>query len=123
MQDWRVREFGQECELGLTVFPNLLATRMVLLTHIFKLIHLSYTFLSRSSSPLLRNLLRFIPRINGDLIELPPSLYALMMVHLIWDDTWARNGAAERGIGYNPPWTMLQGLCKLVEEHLKGDGK
>lgn len=108
---------------GLTVFPNMSATGMLLLAHIFEAIHLSHMFLSRSSSPLLRNISRFVPRLNGDLINLQPSLFALTMVHLIWDDSRARKGAAEGGIGYNPPWTTMQGLCKLVEEHLKGDGK
>lgn len=108
---------------GLTVFPNLSATGMLLLAHIFEIVHLSHMFLSRSSSPLLRTISRFVPRLNGDLVNLQPSLYALTMVHLIWDDSRARKGAAEGGIGYNPPWTTMQGLCKLVEEHLKGDGK
>lgn len=108
---------------GLTVFPTLSATAMLLLAHIFELVHLSYSFLSLSNSPLLRRLSHYVPRLNGDLINLQPSLYALTMVHLIWDDSRARKSAMEGGLGYNPPWTTMQGLCKLVEEHMKGDGK
>lgn len=108
---------------GLTVFPTFSATTMLLLSHIFEVVYLSHMFLSRSSSPLLRRLSRFVPRLNGDLVNLQPSLFALTMVHLIWDDSRARKSAREGGIGYNPPWTTMQGLCKLVDEHLKGDGE
>jgi len=99
------------------------ATAMLLLSHIFELLHLARSFAPLSSFALVRGLGRLVPALNGDLVNLQPSLFALTMVHLIWDDSRARLPPEKGGLGYAPPWTTLEGLCKLVEEHKKAGGR
>jgi nucleoside-diphosphate-sugar epimerase len=108
---------------GQTVFPQLSATAMLLLSHIFEWLHLLRSLTTLSSSPFLRRLGRFVPAPTGDLINLQPSLFSLTMVHLIWDDSRARKSPEEGGLGYEPQWTTLAALCKLVDEHKKADGR
>ncbi|KAE9396471.1 NAD(P)-binding protein [Gymnopus androsaceus JB14] len=62
----------------------------------------------------------FIPPINGDLVNLQPSLFNLTMVHLIFDDSRARLPPEKGGLGYKGAWTTLEGLHKTYEEHVKG---
>ncbi|KAA1473011.1 NAD-P-binding protein [Dentipellis sp. KUC8613] len=102
---------------GLTVFPEMSATAMLLLSHLFELVHLARML----PSPL--SLRRLVPALNGDLVNLQPSLFALTMVHLVWDDSRARAPPEKGGLGYEPQWTTLQGLCALVEAHKKAGGK
>lgn len=108
---------------GRTVFPRLSATGMLMLSHIFEGLHLLRSLTELSSSPFLRHLCRFVPAPTGDLINLQPSLFSLTMVHLIWDDSRARKSPEKGGLGYEPQWTTLNALCKLVEEHKKADGQ
>jgi nucleoside-diphosphate-sugar epimerase len=108
---------------GQTVFPQLSATAMLLLSHIFEGLHLLRSLTALSSSPFLYRLGRFVPAPTGDLINLQPSLFSLTMVHLIWDDSRARKSPQKGGLGYDPQWTTLTALCKLVEEHKKADGR
>ncbi|KAI0305162.1 NAD-P-binding protein [Multifurca ochricompacta] len=94
---------------GETVFPRLSATTMLMLSHII--------------DPALRRL-GYIGRAPvDDLINLQPSLFSLTMIHLIWDDSRARTSPEKGGLGYEPQWTTLSALCKLVEEHKKGPGR
>ncbi|THH15246.1 hypothetical protein EW146_g5201 [Bondarzewia mesenterica] len=76
-----------------------------------------------SSTALARRVGAYMPKLNGDLINLQPSLFALTMVHLIWDDSRARLAPEKGGLGYTPLWTTLEGLCKLVDEHKKAGGR
>jgi nucleoside-diphosphate-sugar epimerase len=108
---------------GQTVFPRLSATAMLLLSHIFEGLHLLRFLPALSSSPFLRRLSRFVPALSADLINLQPPLFSLTMVHLIWDDSRARKSPEKGGLGYEPQWTTLTALCKLVEEHKKANGR
>jgi nucleoside-diphosphate-sugar epimerase len=108
---------------GQTVFPRLSATAMLLLSHIFEGLHLLRFLPTLSSSPFLRRLSRFVPALNADLINLQPPLFSLTLVHLIWDDSRARKSPEKGGLGYEPQWTTLTALCKLVEEHKKANGR
>jgi nucleoside-diphosphate-sugar epimerase len=108
---------------GQTVFPRLSATAMLLLSHIFEGLHLLRSLAALSSSPFLCRLGRFVPAPTGDLINLQPSLFSLTMVHLIWNDLRARKSPEKGGLGYEPQWTTLTALCKLVEEHKKANGR
>jgi nucleoside-diphosphate-sugar epimerase len=108
---------------GQTVFPRLSATAMLLLSHIFEALHLLRSLTALSSNPFLCCLSRFVPAPTGDLINLQPSLFSLTMVHLIWDDSRARESPEKGGLGYEPQWTTLTALCKLVEEHKRADGR
>jgi len=108
---------------GQTVFPRLSATATLLLSHIFEGLHLLRFLPALSSSPFLRRLSQFVPALSADLINLQPSLFFLTMVHLIWDDSRARKSPEKGGLGYEPQWTTLTALCKLVEEHKKANGR
>ena len=108
---------------GQTVFPRLSATAMLLLSHIFEGLHLLGVLTASSSSPFLRRLSQSVPALSVDLINLQPSLFFLTTVHLIWDDSRARKSPEKGGLGYEPQWTTLAALCKLVEEHKKANGR
>jgi hypothetical protein len=108
---------------GLVTFPELSATGMLILSHMFELVYLARMFLLMSHNTLFRFLGSVIPALNGDLVNLQPSLYALTIVHLIFDDSRARASPDKGGLGYAPAWTTLEGLCKLVDEHVKAGGK
>ncbi|TFY59360.1 hypothetical protein EVG20_g7824, partial [Dentipellis fragilis] len=84
---------------GLTVFHEMSATDMLLLAHVFELVHLAHMLLRQSSSAMLRSLAPLVPQLNGDLVTLQPSLFALTMVHLIWDDSRARAPPEKGGLG------------------------
>ena len=108
---------------GQTVFPRLSATAMLLLSHIFEGLHLLRVLPALSSNAFLRLLSQFVPGLSADLINLQPSLFSLTIVHLIWDDSRARKSPEKGGLGYEPQWTTLTALCKLVEEHKKANGR
>ncbi|THU95035.1 NAD-P-binding protein, partial [Dendrothele bispora CBS 962.96] len=100
---------------GETYFPNLSPTVMLLLAYVIEFYYISRDTLV-SSIPFLASL---IPPINGDLINLQPSLYNLTMTHLIFDDSRARLPPSKGGLGYKGGWTTLEGLHKTAEEHYK----
>ncbi|KAI6045271.1 3-beta hydroxysteroid dehydrogenase/isomerase family-domain-containing protein [Pisolithus marmoratus] len=103
-----------ECE-----FPNYSFTLMLSLAHIIEALYVSKTLLSTSDSVFGRAIARILPSIGGDLVNLQPSMFAAAAVHLIFDDTRARLSPSEGGLGYNGPYTTLQGICKTVDAHLK----
>lgn len=96
-------------------FPNMSPTAMLLLAHLVELYYLSRYFLPAWAAWLL-------PPINGDLINLQPSLFALTSVHLLFDDARARLGPEEGGLGYRGAWTTLEGVVKTFKEHKSGVG-
>jgi hypothetical protein len=102
-----------------TTFTEMSPTFMLFISQIIEALYLSRAFLSMSSSPVQRALAHFIPNIVGDTVNLQPSLFALASVHLIFDDSRARLPPEKGGLGYNGPFTTLEGLCRTVEEHLK----
>ena len=108
---------------GRTVFPRLSATAMFALAHVLEGLYLLRSFAASSSNPFLRRLGQFVPAPTGDLVNLQPSLFFLTMVHLIWDDSRARTPPERGGLGYEPQWTTLAALCKLVAEHKKANGR
>ncbi|KAK7452175.1 hypothetical protein VKT23_012278 [Stygiomarasmius scandens] len=100
---------------GETHFPNLSPTFMLFLSYSIEFYYISRDILI-SSLPFLASV---IPPINGDLINLQPSLYNLTMTHLIFDDSRARLPPSQGGLGYRGAWTTLEGLHKTAEEHYK----
>ncbi|KAG5637125.1 hypothetical protein H0H81_005718 [Sphagnurus paluster] len=66
---------------------------------------------------------KLLPPIEGDLVNLQPSLFALTSVHLIFDDSRARLPPEKGGLGYRGAWTTFEGLYKTVEEHRSGVGQ
>lgn len=100
-------------------FPNCSFTLMLLLAHIIEALYVSKALLSTSTSIFSRAIARMIPTISGDLINLQPSMFALVAVHTIFDDTRARLSPSKGGLGYNGPYSTLQGICKTVDIHFK----
>jgi hypothetical protein len=107
---------------GRTVFPRRSATTMLMLAHIFERLHVAQSLMMSSSSPVIRHLGRFVPALTKDIINLQPSLFSLTVPHFIWDDSRARASPESGGLGYEPQWTTLSALCKLVEEHKRAEG-
>jgi nucleoside-diphosphate-sugar epimerase len=105
-----------------TTFTHMSPTVMLFISQIIEVLCLSRTFLSMSSSRVRRALAHLIPNIDGDVINLQPSLFALASVHLIFDDSRARLPPEKGGLGYNGPFTTLEGICRTVEEHFKAGG-
>ncbi|KAF9226322.1 NAD(P)-binding protein [Gyrodon lividus] len=105
-----------------TVFPVFSSTFMLGVAHIIETICSTKALLSTSNSFFGRTVANMIPTISGDTVNLQPSLFALTSVHLIFDDSRARLSPNQGGLGYNGPYTTLQGLCKTVSEHLKAGG-
>lgn len=66
--------------------------------------------------------LRFLPELSGDLVNLQPSVFSLVTIHFKIDHTRAQLPPDEGGLGYSAPWTTLQGVCRLVQNHIK-DGE
>lgn len=105
---------------GQTVFPVMSPTGMLILAHVIELLYLSRFFLERSWAPFLS---RLVPKVGGDLVNLQPSLNALIMPHLIFSSARASLPPSEGGLGYKPQWTTLEGLCKTVSEYEAGGRK
>ncbi|KAI0037138.1 NAD-P-binding protein [Vararia minispora EC-137] len=104
-------------------FPRMSPTAMLLVAHILEWYYLTRTFLLSSSYSLCHKVASLMPPLGGDIISLQPSLFSLCQVHLIFDTSRARQSPEKGGLGYAPPWTTLDGLCKLVDEHVKAGGK
>jgi hypothetical protein len=94
---------------------------MLTLSHIFEHLYLLRLRLISLPRPLSFFAL-LVPPIAGDLINLQPSLFELIMVHLFFDDSRARLPPEEGGLGYRGRWTTLEGLCKLVDEFQRSTG-
>ncbi|CAG8134601.1 unnamed protein product [Penicillium olsonii] len=55
-----------------------------------------------------------LPRLSHDLEQLQPSLFGILNVHVFADDSRARLAPEDGGLGYNPPLTTLEGLCRRL---------
>ncbi|KAJ8457102.1 hypothetical protein ONZ45_g18452 [Pleurotus djamor] len=108
---------------GETYFPTLSPTFMLLFAHLIEAYYVTQSLLSLSNTPILRYLGNTLPPINGDLINLQPSLWALTQVHLIFDDSRARLPPKDGGLGYRGAWTTVEALYKTVEQFKHGVSK
>ncbi|EJD05372.1 NAD-binding protein [Fomitiporia mediterranea MF3/22] len=102
---------------GRVTYPTLSPTLMLFISHIIEFMYLSRQFLlSLSTLPtplhLLSYLTYLVPRLPAEALNLQPSLFALVMVHMIFSDTRARSPSM---LNYKPQWTTLQGVCTLVD--------
>ncbi|EMD35997.1 hypothetical protein CERSUDRAFT_115935 [Gelatoporia subvermispora B] len=103
---------------GATTFGHLSPTAMLALAHVFEAYHLARHFLTAA----LPALARVIPALGGDVVFLQPSMFALTQVHLVFDDSRARLPPAQGGLGYRG-CTSLEGVCKVVAEHVRAGGR
>ncbi|KAI0944932.1 hypothetical protein AcV7_001602 [Taiwanofungus camphoratus] len=104
---------------GETVFKHLSPTAMLALAHVVELYYLLRHSVLKSPFAFLA---RLVPALSGDIVFLQPSMFALTVVHLIFDDSRARAPPEKGGLGYFGCTTM-EGVCKVALEHQKGDGK
>ncbi len=105
---------------GRTTFPHMSPTFMLIIAHIIEIIYLSRRILEQSDLPFLA---RLLPKIDGDVVNMQPSLFRLVVPHLIFSSRRACLPPSEGGLGYTGQWTTLEGLCKLVEEFEASGGK
>ncbi|KAL4919351.1 hypothetical protein BDW62DRAFT_44400 [Aspergillus aurantiobrunneus] len=56
--------------------------------------------------------LPWLPEVTGDLTRLQPAVFSISNLHLIVDDSYARKPPQEGGLGYAPPLTSLDGMCR-----------
>ena len=98
-------------------FPSMSPTAMLLLAHAIEL----YYRIQQSLSAAGWNWL--LPKVGGDLINLQPSLFSLVCVHLVFDDSRARLSPEKGGLGYVGAWTTTEGLHKTFQEYKKDLGR
>jgi len=97
---------------------------MLIMGHMIETYYLGRHFLVNSRWGFVKALgKKLLPPINGDLVNLQPSLFALTSVHLVFDDSRARLSPEKGGLGYKGAWTTMEGLVKTVEEHRSGVGQ
>ncbi|KAJ7757009.1 3-beta hydroxysteroid dehydrogenase/isomerase family-domain-containing protein [Mycena metata] len=101
---------------GETTFPFLSPTLMILISHLIEWYYVSRALLLAAGYPLAHK----IPALPSDIMNLQPSLFNLVNVHLIFDDSRARLPPEKGGLGYKGAWTTLEGLHKTVTEHKSG---
>ncbi|KAK1226844.1 hypothetical protein PQX77_010148 [Marasmius sp. AFHP31] len=106
---------------GETVFPELSVTGMYMFSY---LIEFYYLFRNRMLSSSYWPVLKFLlPPVNGDLVNLQPSLFHFTSVHLIFDDSRARLPPEKGGLGFKGAWTTIEGLHELVQDHKRGQNR
>ncbi|KAF9230215.1 hypothetical protein BU15DRAFT_83908 [Melanogaster broomeanus] len=103
------------------VFPVISTSLILGIAHVIEAIYVTKALLSTSDSFFGRTVFNLLPTISGSVTNLQPSVFALTSVHVIFDDSRARLSPNQGGLGYNGPYTTLQGLCKTVEEHHKSE--
>lgn len=111
---YRVIEVLAEGDIKFRVLsPSL----MLFLAHVIQTYYLATYFLSQSPNIFLRAAGAFLPRLSPLIANLQPSLWNLTCVHLIFDSSNARARPEAGGLGYNPLWTSLEGMCQAVLEY------
>ncbi|KAL2824618.1 hypothetical protein BDW59DRAFT_162272 [Aspergillus cavernicola] len=85
-------------------FPEVSPLPMLILSHLVEwYILLQHLYLPR------------LPKATGEMAQLQPALFSISNPHIIIDDSRARKSPGEGGLGYAPPLTSLDGMCKEVE--------
>ena len=101
-------------------FQVLSPSLMLLLAHIVQAYYLTTYFLSQSPNTFLRAVGALLPKLPFPTVNLQPSLWNLASVHLIFDSSNARARPEAGGLGYEPLWTSLEGICQLVLDFQSG---
>ncbi|KAJ7274971.1 hypothetical protein C8J57DRAFT_1224522 [Mycena rebaudengoi] len=65
-------------------------------------------------------ILKWLPDLPSDLVIFQPSIFSLINVHLIFDDSRARLSPEKGGLGYQGAWTTLEGVHKTVQDFKLG---
>jgi len=90
---------------------------MLLLAHVIQAYHLVTHFLSQSPNALLRAAGAFLPKLSSLMVNLQPCIWNLTSVHLVADSSNARARPEAGGLGYEPLWTSLEGMCQVVLDY------
>ncbi|KAJ7695403.1 hypothetical protein B0H17DRAFT_1158898 [Mycena rosella] len=99
-----------------TVFPAMSPTMMLLIAHLLEWYYLGRASLLTAGYRIAQRL----PALGSDIVNLQPSLFNLVNIHLIFDDSRARLPAEKGGLGYKGAWTTMEALHKTVAEHRAG---
>ncbi|KAJ7625003.1 hypothetical protein DFH06DRAFT_1229551 [Mycena polygramma] len=101
---------------GEATFPSLSPTMMLLIAYLINWYYISRSSLLAAGYSFAQRL----PPLGIDTVNLQPSLFNLVNVHLIFDDSRARLPPAQGGLGYKGAWTTLEGVHKTFDEHRLG---
>lgn len=101
---------------GETVFTIISSTAMLLLSHLVEAYYIFGYSLSTSTFFPFTILSRIIPRVQGDIINLQPSLWSLVNVHLVFDGSRARASRQDGGLGYNRD-LFFKYVCLKTNNH------
>ncbi|KAL4780939.1 hypothetical protein BJX76DRAFT_28034 [Aspergillus varians] len=82
-------------------FPYVPPVPMLLIAHVIE----CYVLLRHFYLP-------WLPEVASDLNRLQPAVFSVSNPHLIVDDSRARKTPEQGGLGYAPPLTSLDGMCK-----------
>lgn len=85
-------------------FPTIPPMPLFLLAHLIEF----YSIIQFKYLPWL------LPKIQGDLDQIQPSLFSISGAFCVADDTRAKQAPELGGLGYNPPLTTLEGMCKQL---------
>ena len=102
---------------GSIKFQVLSPSLLLMLAHAVQTYYLATYFLSKSPNILLRAAGAFLPRLSSSVVNLQPSLWNVASVHLIFDGSNARARPEAGGLGYQPLWNSLEGMCQLVLDY------
>ena len=105
---------------GKVKFQILSSSLMLIFAHALQTYHLTTHVLSQSSNILLRAAGAFLPKLTTPIINLQPPMWNLTSVHLIFDSSNARARPESGGLGYEPLWTSLEGVCQAVLDYQSG---
>ena len=108
---------------GQSTFVYLSPSLLLAISHLVEAYYLTRHFLIIAATPTLSWLGRLLPPVEGEIIFLQPSIFALTNVHLIFDDSRARAPPEKGGLGYGNSCTTMDGVCKVNIEHVKGVGQ
>jgi nucleoside-diphosphate-sugar epimerase len=99
-------------------FPHVSPTVMMTLAHLLEWYYRTQQSLVRKGS----KFAFLMPALKGDILNLQPSIFPLVLVRLIFDDSKARLPPEKGGLGYKGTWTSPEGLYRTIEEHKSGVG-
>ncbi|KAF7366629.1 3-beta hydroxysteroid dehydrogenase isomerase family [Mycena sanguinolenta] len=102
---------------GECTFPQMSPTFMILFSHFISFCYVSRAWLVARGYSIAKR----VPAITSDIVNLQPSIFNLVNVHLIFDDSRARLPPEKGGLGYKGAWTTFEGLHKTCAEHKMGE--
>ncbi|KAL2843655.1 hypothetical protein BJY01DRAFT_235595 [Aspergillus pseudoustus] len=85
-------------------FPSIPPLPMLILSHVFEW----YILLRHFYLP-------WLPEPTNEMLQLQPALFGVSNPHVVIDDSRARKSPEQGGLGYEPPLTSLEGLCRQLE--------